>query len=215
MEQRGIGPGKNSGWGLKRVKLLKEYPYCTLCGARPSKNNEVELDIDHIEPASKGGTDDESNLQVLCSQCNRAKGNHLVISAKESHDKHLNKEHECIFCNLPTARIQYQDEYIQVLRDAYPVSNGHTLIIPQRHVATALDLTDVESVRILKKCREVCESLRNEDSSIEGFNLGFNVGRVSGQTVFHCHFHVIPRRTGDVEDPTGGVRNVIPGKGRY
>lgn len=215
MEQRGIEPGRSAGWGIKRVKLLRDHPYCTLCGARPSKDNEVELDIDHIEPASKGGSDDVSNLQVLCAQCNRAKGNHLIISAKVVHETHLKNIADCIFCQLPQDRIKYSNEYILVIEDAYPVSQGHTLIIPLRHVSTALDLNDIESVCILKKARELCDSLKQQDSSIDGFNLGFNVGSAAGQTVDHCHFHIIPRRAGDVQDPTGGIRNVIPGKGKY
>ncbi len=215
MEQRGIEPGRPSGWGAKRVKLLKEHPYCTLCGSRPGKEREVELDIDHIVPASKGGTDEESNLQVLCAQCNRAKGNHLVISSVEVHASHLNKSPNCIFCNLPKERIKFEDDYILVIEDGFPVSPGHTLIIPVRHIATAIELNDIEALLIIKKSKEFCESLSKEDPSIKGFNLGFNVGRVSGQTIDHCHFHIIPRRVGDVEDPTGGIRNVIFGKGRY
>lgn len=215
MEQRGIEPGRPSGWGAKRVKLLKEHPYCTLCGARPGKNSEVELDIDHIEPVSKGGSDEESNLQVLCAQCNRAKGNHLIISSVEVHANHLSRSAQCIFCNLPKERIKYQDNYILVIEDGFPVTQGHTLIIPVRHTATSNDLNDMEALLIIKKSKELCESLIGDDKSIKGFNMGFNVGKAAGQTIDHCHFHIIPRRVGDVDDPTGGIRNVIPGKGKY
>lgn len=215
IDQRGLEPGRPSGWGAKRVKLIKEYPYCTLCGARPGKDRDVELDIDHIVPTSKGGSDEESNLQVLCAQCNRAKGNHLIISSVEVHASHLNRCTQCIFCNLTKERIRYQDDYILVIEDGFPVTKGHTLIIPLRHVASAIELTDIEALLIIKKSKELCDSLKKEDNSIEGFNLGFNVGRASGQTIDHCHIHIIPRRAGDVHDPTGGIRNVVPSKGRY
>lgn len=214
MEQRGLEPGRPGGWGIKRIKLIEKYPYCTLCGTKPSDGT-IGLDIDHIIPASKGGSDDESNLQVLCAKCNRAKGNHFVISAESTHLKHLNHDSSCIFCTLSAERIKFKDSYILVVEDGYPVSKGHSLIIPVRHIPSALELHDVETVQIFKKSREICESLQKEDPSILGFNLGFNVGRVAGQTIDHCHFHIIPRRSGDVEEPTGGIRNVIPGKGKY
>ena len=99
--------------------------------------------------------------------------------------------------------------------DGFPVSAGHTLIIPTRHIADAGLLTDVELVHIFGYYREVASSLKAKDPTITGFNIGFNIGKSAGQTVFHAHFHVIPRREGDVADPTGGVRNVIAGKGRY
>lgn len=214
LEERGIEPGKPAGWGAKRVKLISETPYCKLCGARPS-DGVSGLDIDHIVPVSNGGSDEESNLQVLCAKCNRAKGNHLIVSADSTHAKHLNHDSDCVFCTLKPDRIKYQDSYLIVIEDGYPVSKGHTLIIPLRHIPTALDLHDIEAVKVFRKCNEICESLQKDDPSIVGFNLGYNVGRGAGQTIDHCHFHIIPRRIGDVEDPTGGIRNVIPGKGVY
>lgn len=215
IDQRGLIPGKSSGWGSKRVNLLSEHPFCRLCGARPSRNNTVELDIDHIEPASLGGSDERENLQVLCAQCNRAKGNQFLISAEVAHAKHLKMKVGCVFCSLDNERIQYCDTYIQVIEDGFPVSNGHTLIIPVRHIADALELHDVETVSIFRKAQEICQKIQKDDPTVLGFNMGFNVGRIAGQTVDHCHFHIIPRRSGDVEDPTGGIRNVIPGKGKY
>lgn len=215
LETGGTVSGKPAGWGLKRIFLITQKPFCELCGARPSQNAQVVLDIDHIKPSSKGGSDDIENLQVLCSKCNRAKGNNLLPSASHVHQKYLNHKNECVFCSLESERVIYQDEYVKVFKDAYPVTKDHTLIVPVRHIETALELTPTEISLIFQKAKEVSELLEIEDGSIKGFNLGFNVGEVAGQTVGHAHFHIIPRRIGDVEDPVGGIRNIFPGKGNY
>lgn len=121
----------------------------------------------------------------------------------------------CIFCDLPTERIVAENHLAIAIRDGFPVTEHHTLIIPKRHAETYFDLTDDE--------REAChqllvaqkDSIRALDPLVEGFNIGMNCGAVSGQTVFHCHIHLIPRRKGDVENPRGGVRHTIPSKGFY
>ena len=99
--------------------------------------------------------------------------------------------------------------------DSYPVSNHHCLIIPKRHINDYFDLTKNELIA----CDELIKIIKNEvvvkDQSVKGFNLGTNIGKVSGQSIFHCHFHLIPRREGDVENPQGGVRSVIPKKQHY
>jgi diadenosine tetraphosphate (Ap4A) HIT family hydrolase/5-methylcytosine-specific restriction endonuclease McrA len=201
------------GWGNLRHKMITDHPYCALCGAKPSPD--IMLDIDHILPVSKGGTDEPSNLQVLCHRCNRGKGNDLIKSAKEAHRDFRNPQDGCIFCSLEESRIIHQDDYVIVIKDKYPVTTGHTLIIPKRHVSKALDLTDIEMLSIFHMSKKITQELQNEDLKITGFNLGFNVGQDAGQTVFHVHFHIIPRRNGDVSEPTGGIRNIIPGKGKY
>jgi ATP adenylyltransferase len=215
INSRGDDPSTPNGWRAKRVKLLIQNPYCTLCGSRPDRNSDVELDIDHIVPVSKGGSDDESNLQVLCAKCNRAKGNSLLLSSKEAIDNYLKKQDDCIFCNLPKERINNENQYLVIFDDAFPVTKGHTLIIPKRHVKDALELNDRENLEILQNMKHVCNKLQSNDPTILGFNIGYNVGEVAGQTVLHCHLHIIPRRIGDVENPTGGIRNIIPGMGRY
>ena len=101
------------------------------------------------------------------------------------------------------------------LWDAFPVTRMHSLIIPSRHAQDYFSLTAEELLACDNLLRKASEMLRSDDSSIEGFNIGVNNGGVAGQTVFHCHFHLIPRRTGDVDDPRGGVRHLIPGKGAY
>jgi len=98
--------------------------------------------------------------------------------------------------------------------DGFPVSPGHTLIIPRRHVASFFDLTDEEVADMLALARQVQTILDNRFHP-DGYNLGVNIGLAAGQTVFHVHMHLIPRYAGDVSDPKGGVRGVIPAKQKY
>ena len=98
--------------------------------------------------------------------------------------------------------------------DGYPVSKGHTLIIPKRHVASYFDLTTHEQ-RALWLVANHCKELLQKRFNPDGFNVGINVGESAGQSVFHVHIHIIPRYKGDVENPKGGVRGVIPGKMKY
>ncbi len=121
----------------------------------------------------------------------------------------------CIFCELGKERIILENEQAIAILDIHPVTNGHTLIIPKRHVSSYFDLTDEEKHDCDKLLSLAKDRLLAEDKSIEGFNVGINIGKEAGQSVFHCHIHLIPRRQGDCENPCGGVRNVIPSKGRY
>lgn len=101
------------------------------------------------------------------------------------------------------------------IRDAYPVSPGHTLIVPRRVFASWFEATAEERAAIFELVDAVRQELDRSDKPPEGYNIGVNVGSVAGQTVAHLHVHVIPRYAGDVADPRGGVRHVIPGKGNY
>lgn len=100
------------------------------------------------------------------------------------------------------------------LRDRFPVSPGHTLVIPRRVIATWFDATPEERVALFALVDEV-KSVLDEELRPDGYNIGINAGEAAGQTVMHLHVHVIPRYRGDVDDPRGGVRHVIPGKGNY
>ncbi|OXM69338.1 HIT family protein [Amycolatopsis vastitatis] len=104
---------------------------------------------------------------------------------------------------------------IAVIDDAYPVSFGHKLVVPRRHVVSPFDLTSDESLQVWRMIRDLREKMMANDSSIEGFNVGFNSGRAAGQTVLHAHIHLIPRRIGDTPEPRGGVRGVIPARMAY
>jgi len=108
-----------------------------------------------------------------------------------------------------------QNDLAFAIRDGFPVTSGHSLIIPKRHVVDCFGLTPEELVGchelLVKQRTELCEM----DPVITGFNVGMNAGASAGQTIFHCHIHLIPRREGDVANPRGGVRHLIPGKGDY
>ena len=121
----------------------------------------------------------------------------------------------CIFCELASDRFIDETELTLVLRDAFPVTDLHTLIIPKRHVSDYFNLTIAERDDIQNLLLKHKDLIENEDSSVSGFNVGNNIGLSAGQTVFHVHTHLIPRRDGDVESPRGGVRGVIPGKQTY
>ena len=120
----------------------------------------------------------------------------------------------CIFCEIDQSRITNQNTLAYVIADKFPVARGHTLIIPKRHVRDYFGLNDPEITAINSLILEEKEKL-SLDISIEGYNVGANCGEVAGQTVFHCHIHLIPRRKGDVKNPRGGVRQIISGKGNY
>jgi len=122
---------------------------------------------------------------------------------------------ECPFCHLPNDRILFENNLAIAFRDGFPVTEGHLLVIPKRHIESWFELKSVER----ESCHELIlngkKAIKNDDSSVSGFNLGVNDGLSAGQTIFHAHLHLIPRRYGDVENPRGGVRHVIPGKGYY
>ena len=122
---------------------------------------------------------------------------------------------DCVFCNLDESRIEIENDLALSFKDLYPVTNGHTLVIPKRKVQSFFDLTEEETAAMFELLYLQKEDLKNKASSITGFNIGFNAGEDAGQTIMHCHIHLIPRRSGDMEDPRGGVRGVIPEKQSY
>ena len=122
---------------------------------------------------------------------------------------------DCVFCNLDESRIEIENDLALSFKDLYPVTNGHTLVIPKRKVQSFFDLTEEDPAAMFELLHLQKEDLKNKDSSITGFNIGINDGEDAGQTIMHCHIHLIPRRSGDMEDPRGGVRGVIPEKQSY
>ena len=125
------------------------------------------------------------------------------------------KKDSCIFCKKDKKKFVYSTDLFFVVRDGYPVTKYHTLIIPYRHVANYFDLNNKELNDLNKILKKQQKSILDLDKSIKGFNIGINSGIVAGQTIMHCHIHLIPRREGDVENPQGGVRGVIPSKQHY
>lgn len=120
----------------------------------------------------------------------------------------------CPFCEVEPDRKLAEGDLTISIRDAFPVSPGHTLVVPRRHVASFFDLTEAEQAAVLRAVGEARAVLDGELHP-DGFNIGINVGVAAGQTVMHAHVHVSPRFVGDAEDPRGGVRHCIPGRGYY
>ena len=121
----------------------------------------------------------------------------------------------CIFCNIKESGLTDENTLAYASYDSYPVSNFHCLIIPKRHVKDYFDLSDNEVIACNKLIKKVKDKIISEDPSVKGFNIGTNSGAIAGQSIMHCHIHLIPRREGDVENPQGGVRSVIPLKQHY
>ena len=121
---------------------------------------------------------------------------------------------ECPFCNIEPNRLIEKTQLSFAFFDKFPVSIGHTIIIPRRHEPNYLNLTSEEKLDIEKLTNSVINYLKMKFSP-DGFNIGINIGKAAGQTIFHSHIHIIPRYDGDVDDPTGGVRGVIPAKQKY
>ena len=120
----------------------------------------------------------------------------------------------CPFCTLPPERIIDSNDLALVIRDGYPVSPGHTLVIPKRHIGSWFEITQAEQqalLDLLTKAKAILETEFKPD----GYNIGINDGPSAGQTVPHLHMHLIPRYKGDQEDPRGGVRWIIPEKAKY
>ena len=119
---------------------------------------------------------------------------------------------DCPFCELNS--IEHSTEFFNIIYDKYPVSKGHILVVSKRHVASYFDLSNDEKHELV----EIIDTLQrylSDTYSPDGFNVGFNDGKCAGQTVQHFHLHIIPRYEGDMENPQGGVRGVIPNKQKY
>ncbi|MEN8218987.1 MAG: HIT family protein [Pseudomonadota bacterium] len=120
----------------------------------------------------------------------------------------------CPFCHINDNQFIFQDDLVMTIRDSYPVSLGHSLIIPKRHIPSLFDATDKEQIALLRALRTAKIDL-SQQYAPDGYNIGINDGLVAGQTVMHLHIHLIPRYTGDCTDPRGGVRWIFPEKAAY
>jgi len=126
----------------------------------------------------------------------------------------MSGEKSCPFCNNDDKKLLETKNAI-VISDKFPVTKNHSLIIPKRHVESYFDLTPEEYADCMVLIKTSKKTLCELDETISGFNIGVNDGDVAGQTVSHCHIHLIPRRKGDVSNPRGGIRNIIEGKGDW
>ena len=206
---------KSSGYisGTLRYEILKKAKFrCQLCGVPADQK---ALEVDHIKPRNFGGDDSQNNLQALCYSCNamkRDRDDTDFRSVKSSYDDRMDG---CIFCEVSDDKIIMQNELAYVILDTYPVTAQHSLIIPKRHVEDYFSLYQPELNAIQQLLEERRKTIIQNDNTVTGFNIGNNIGEDAGQTIMHCHTHLIPRRKGDVEEPRGGVRGVIADKQNY
>lgn len=121
----------------------------------------------------------------------------------------------CIFCEKVNSKeILFENDLAIAFFDGFPVSKGHTLIIPKRHVATYFEVTKEEAAA-MKDLADKVKKFLDSQYKPDGYNIGLNCGEYAGQTVMHCHMHVIPRYKGDIENPRGGVRKIIKSESKY
>jgi diadenosine tetraphosphate (Ap4A) HIT family hydrolase len=126
----------------------------------------------------------------------------------------IKEEPNCPFCNSDSSRIIQTNAHAIAIYDGYPISPGHCLIIPKRHIASFFEATREEQTAMLDLLTEIREVLK-KDHKADGFNIGINDGTPAGQTVMHLHIHLIPRYADDMIDPRGGVRWIFPDKAAY
>lgn len=206
---------KSSGYikGTVRYRILSRAKFrCELCGISADQK---ALEVDHIVPRNKGGADDESNLQSLCYSCNAMKRDTDDTDFREVKQSYEERVAGCVFCEIPKDRVIAENELAYAILDAFPVTEHHTLIIPKRHVSDYFSLYQPERNAIQSLLEQRRDEILKIDPTVTGFNVGNNIGETAGQTVMHCHTHLIPRRNNDVANPRGGVRGVIPDKQKY
>jgi ATP adenylyltransferase len=206
-------PGTSYISGSERYEVLKRAGFrCQLCGISAE---ERRLDVDHIIPRILGGPSTLDNYQALCYICNENK------NAKDQTDfrnwVHLYEKRQtgCIFCSPPKENILDETELAFVFKDNFAVTPYHSLVIPRRHVGSMFDLFVPEVSACIRLLNKWQHRIQEKDPAVSGFNVGINIGEAAGQSVMHCHWHLIPRRIGDVPNPRGGIRHIIPGKGNY
>jgi ATP adenylyltransferase len=198
--------------GTLRYEVLKRARYrCELCGV----SAEVKaLEVDHILPRNHGGSDELTNLEALCYTCNASKRDRDSTDFRGTAEMYLQRDDGCIFCEADN-KIVEENELAFARRDGFPVTPAHTLIIPKRHTSDFFTLTQPELNAVNQLLASQKRAIARTDETVAGFNIGVNIGEAAGQTIMHCHVHLIPRRIDDVEQPRGGVRHIIPGKGSY
>ena len=199
--------------GSIRYEVLKRaHGRCELCGI---SMEERALEVDHIVPKNLGGADDIFNFQALCYTCNANKRDTDSTDFRGISVIYDYKEEYCLFCNTGKIRVINENKLAYVIEDKFPVTKLHRLIIPKRHFANYFDMKQAELNSVQQLVQQSRTEVINADSTVSGFNIGINQGVVAGQSVMHCHVHLIPRREGDMKTPKGGVRHCVEGRGYY
>jgi len=162
--------------------------------------------------AHKSGKDVYEAVQALCPTSDRSNGNKDDTDVCDV----METISDCPFCyeNIKSRIIESYHSVVTI-KDDFPVGDGHMLIIPKRHCTDFFHMTQAEQIDANHLLKILHERISHTDSTVTGFNVGMNTGESAGQTIFHCHIHLIPRRDGDTPNPRGGVRGVIPDKMNY
>lgn len=199
--------------GSIRYEVLKRaHGRCELCGIRMEDR---ALEVDHIVPKNHGGEDSIHNYQALCYKCNSNKGDRDDQDFRGQSMVYEDKEEYCLFCTISEKRIVDENPLAYVVEDKYPVTRYHRLVIPKRHFPEYFSIKQPELNAVQQLLQHSKDEILKKDNSVSGFNIGINQGETAGQTIQHCHIHLIPRRSGDMENPRGGVRHAVAGKGYY
>lgn len=199
--------------GTIKYEVLKRAQFrCELCGISAE---EKALEVDHIEPRNLGGADSINNYQALCYSCNAMKRDTDNTDFRDNSKKYDHRLDKCPFCDLSKKQIVEENNLAYLIFDKFPVTKHHSLVIPKRHFSDYFEITQAENNAMTYLLNFGRSRLMEIDKTIQGFNIGVNSGPVAGQTIMHCHTHLIPRRDNDVADPRGGVRHIIPGRGFY
>jgi diadenosine tetraphosphate (Ap4A) HIT family hydrolase len=166
---------------------------CEMCGATCRS---TQIDVTHIIPRSQGGTNDTSNLQALCRSCCSQRRERDDTDYAGLHASYAERESGCVFCRLEQdrRRIVAENELAFCIRDGFPLVEGHTLVMPRRHVADYFDLTQAERNAIEELLRTQRKVLAEEDDSITGWDIDISAAASAEQTIFHVHFQLNPRR---------------------
>jgi diadenosine tetraphosphate (Ap4A) HIT family hydrolase len=199
--------------GTLRYEVLKRAAFhCELGGIFADLK---ALEVDHITPRNKGGSDEMENLQALCYSFNAMKRDRDGTNFRHARDSYTHRELGCLLCEFPKEKIIVKNNLAYAIRDGFPVTSLHILVIPKRHVLDYFSLIRPE----LNACDQLLKAVRAHilvsNGSVTGFNIGMNAGKDTGQALFYCHIRIIPSRQGDVENPRGGARHLIPGKDDY
>ena len=190
---------------LKYEVLSRASHRCQLCGISSKLKH---LEVDHIVPRKHGGKDDISNLQALCYTCNAMKRDTDDTDFRGVIDSYGHRKAGCEFCDPISESVLSMDELSYSMSAPSPISKGHTLFVPKRHVEDYFNLYQPELNAIQRNLEDGRKRLQESDASIAGFNIGFDSRPDSGESASHFHLHMIPRRSGDSSFLRGSLTGV-------